>query len=97
MVCHEGHSMETSKVRNMRGRAAQGAMLNFTAINVGRHRARIYTTKARCSINDGLQRAAMRPCQSKRKLIKIKANKILRGKIHVGVVSRFLYTANLMN
>ena len=45
-----------TRVRNMRGRTEQGAVLHSPAIRLGRHHVRIYTTKTRCAICGELQR-----------------------------------------
>ena len=46
----------STRVRNMRGRTEQGAVLHLPAIRLGRHHVRIYTTNARCAIYGELQR-----------------------------------------
>ena len=49
------------RVRNMRGRTEQGALLHSLAIRLGRHSVCIYTTKSRCAVYGELQRK-MQPC-----------------------------------
>ena len=50
-----------SRVRNMRGRTEQGALLHLPAIRLGRHHVCIYTTKSRCAVCGELLRK-MQPC-----------------------------------
>ena len=63
MVFPGGHCREATpiRVRNMRGRAEQGAVLHLPAIRLGRHSAHIYSTKARCAIRSELLRK-VQPC-----------------------------------
>ena len=66
MVCLGGVAAERQNPKEPRhgqeygGRAERGAVLNSIARHIGRHRTRIYTTKAGCSNSGGQQR--MLPC-----------------------------------